>query len=180
MARRDNFIYPAGLRFGRLTISEYAGKDAHGKKLYRCLCDCGKETTAYASSLRNGQKQSCGCLRDETNRLPSFFRHGHTSNYKITPTYRSWQSMITRCTNPKHEAWARYGGKGITICARWIGDDGFQNFLSDMGERPEGLTLDRKDNNGDYTPANCRWSTPTEQARGSLKLTIDQVEQNSA
>lgn len=71
--------------------------------------------------------------------------------------------MKTRCLNPKHIGYAYYGGRGISICDRWLGEDGFENFLADMGERPAGTTLDRIDNDGDYEPGNCRWVTPKEQ-----------------
>lgn len=96
--------------------------------------------------------------------------HGHTSAAKggknqASPTYISWRAMRRRCTNPKHGAWPIYGGAGITVCKRW---EKFVNFLADMGERPEGTTLDRKEVEGNYEPKNCVWKTPTEQAENRL------------
>jgi hypothetical protein len=86
--------------------------------------------------------------------------HGHWSANKATRTYVSWRAMRTRCLNPASDKYAAYGGRGITVCARWRH---FENFLADMGERPKGLTLDRRNNEGNYEPANCRWATAKEQ-----------------
>ena len=90
--------------------------------------------------------------------------HGHTSNGRYTPTYQSWKAMWRRCTNPNHKAYHHYGGRGIRICTRW---KSFESFLGDMGERPKGLMLDRKNNDGDYTPGNCRWVTQKVQNQNS-------------
>ena len=95
-------------------------------------------------------------------------KHGHKTSAGSTPTYLSWYSMRQRCLNKNHEHYDRYGGRGITICERW---DSFANFLEDMGERPEGLTLDRVHNDGNYTPENCRWSTKQTQAKNRARRT---------
>ncbi len=92
---------------------------------------------------------------------PKRVPHGHATN-GISPTYHSWAGMTARCTNEGHRNYALYGGRGITVCDRWLS---FPNFLADMGEKPRGLSLDRIDGNGNYEPSNCRWATATEQAR---------------
>jgi RNA polymerase sigma factor (sigma-70 family) len=95
-------------------------------------------------------------------------KHGHTSDSgKMNPTYLSWTSMKQRCYNNKHEAYKKYYGRGITVCDRWR--NSFINFLKDMGERPIGKTLDRINNNGNYEPSNCKWSTLKEQARNTRR-----------
>lgn len=103
---------------------------------------------------------------DKVLKLHSRFKHGHSSietgkRGKSSPTYISWRAMLRRCNNPKHSAWPIYGGAGIVVCERW---KTFANFLADMGERPAGTTLDRKDITKNYEPGNCCWRSPTEQA----------------
>ncbi len=91
-------------------------------------------------------------------------KHGHNSRNNISPTYISWMAMRTRCSYPKHIAYPRYGGRGITVCARW---NKFENFLADMGERPSGMSLDRIDSDGNYQMDNCRWATVKQQQRNT-------------
>jgi hypothetical protein len=106
-------------------------------------------------NLRNGMTKSCGCLRREN---PSHVTHGK----RHTPTYEIWKSMKARCSNPRNKSYASYGGRGITFDPAW---NSFETFLADMGEKPSGLSLDRKDNDGPYSKANCRWTTGKVQCR---------------
>jgi hypothetical protein len=158
-----------GQKFGRLTVVARAPRKSSGMQL--CRCSCGKSVKVATGALRNGGVVSCGCRRRE--HWNSFSRtHGQTKS----PTWWSWQSMTTRCTIRRTVGWKAYGGRGIRICARWRGKRGFENFLADMGPRPDKHTLDRKKVNGNYTPKNCRWATVLEQAnnmRRTRRLTMD-------
>jgi hypothetical protein len=151
-----------GQRFNRLTVTERTANDKHGNSRWLCLCDCGTAREAPGQALRNGKVKSCGCTKLEATvaRNKAATTHGHTAGGKRSRTFISWVCMRERCTYPSDKRWAHYGGRGIKVCERW---QQFENFLADMGERPEGVTLDRKDVNGDYTPDNCRWATNVEQ-----------------
>lgn len=105
------------------------------------------------SALKSGRSRSCGCLRDEV---------ATTHGMSRTGIYRLWRSMLQRCANPQHHAYAYYGGRGITVCKRW---SNFLSFYTDMGERPKGKSLERRDNNRGYSAANCYWATLKEQGR---------------
>jgi hypothetical protein len=103
------------------------------------------------------------------------FKTGHTRGDKLSRTYSSWLAMKQRCSNPRNASYTFYGARGIKVCARWLGKHGFENFLSDMGERPPGKTLERRKNDEDYSPENCRWATAAEQMQNTktTKLTVD-------
>ena len=152
-----------GERFGSLVVLRRNGAK-RGQALWRCKCDCGSECDGLGYKLRKGIKISCGCREGEGGGHP--VKHGHCPKDDPSPTWESWHAMVGRCTNDNASNYARYGGRGIRVCERWLGDDGFVNFLADVGERPEGKTLDRFPNrDGNYEPGNVRWATAKEQAR---------------
>jgi hypothetical protein len=149
-----------GDRYGWLTVIREV--DPHIRQCGRrrrkvaCECDCGNQTVVLLQSLRCGDNVSCGCFGK---------RKSITHGRHDTRTYQAWHSMRQRCLNALHRAYPSYGGRGITICRRWL--DSFEAFLKDMGERPDNRSLDRIDNDGNYKPDNCRWATCSEQQRNT-------------
>ncbi len=148
------------------------------RRLVRCRCDCGVERVMRKMNLTRKVKasRSCGCLGRELSRAR--IKHGKVN----TQVYHTYQSMMQRCGNPKHAAWHRYGGRGITVCDRWRDESGFVRFLSDMGEPPSELhTLERRNNDKGYGPQNCYWATRLEQANNRAschELTLNGKTQN--
>lgn len=165
-----------GQRFGRWTVLSRAENDHLGRSRWHVECDCGSVDIRSSNTLRTGNSQSCGCFRiDQIKKANT--THGHTVGEK-TPEYKSWAHMLNRCRNPRDPQFSDYGGRGIVVCERWLQ---FENFLADMGLRPEGGSIERVNNEGDYCPANCKWATQKEQQankRSSRPITFRGVTQS--
>lgn len=145
-----------GKTFSRWTFIGH-GRLPNGQAGYLCRCSCGTERVTVPSTVVKGKSKSCGCWNLEQAHKRKNVTHGHHG----TRIYTSWSGMKERCTSERRRDWKDYGGRGITFCKRWAK---FENFLADMGEMPEGTTLDRKNVNGNYCKRNCRWATSDEQA----------------
>lgn len=157
-------VFLEGERFGRLTVLCRARSSADNQDArFCCRCDCGQETIVRLSNLKNQSTRSCGCLRREHVIHSNIARrtHGHAGTHR-TRTYSTWAAMLKRCHNPRYPRFNDYGGRGISVCRAWR--ESFASFLSDMGERPLGRSIDRIDNRFGYFFANCRWATPAQQA----------------
>lgn len=157
-AARRKLHVQVGQRFGRLTVLCETPKIVGGHRYARVRCDCGRERDIDLGRLIAGEIYGCVCLRRERATIHGMYRH---------PVNKIWHSMLTRCRNPKSSHFECYGGRGIKVCDRW---QLFANFWADMGPSWQpGLSIDRIDNDGDYEPGNCRWTTQHQQVRNSRK-----------
>jgi len=162
------FVDLTGRRFGRLLVLKVAGKDNQNKRVWECLCDCGNLTIVRGSTLVAGHTRSCGCYNRER-RAETLIARITTHGKSADPIYYVWEAMKARCYNEKESNYKRYGARGIKVCKEWLK---FENFYRDMGDPPKGYTLDRLNNNGNYCKKNCRWATPSEQARNRRTNTL--------
>ena len=161
-----------GQKYSRLLIvardEDVIRKNGKVIRTWKCVCDCGKEVVVHGAHLRSGHTKSCGCILEE-NRPLNNLSHGCSS----TAGYRKYHAMLDRCYKSDRASYEHYGGRGITVCDRWLEPypRGLLNFLEDMGECPDGMSLDRIDVNGNYCKENCRWATNSEQSfnRRTLK-----------
>ena len=151
-----------GKTYNRLTVGKRIGLTSKREVIWECYCRCGETVNVRGSYLRSGHTQSCGCLGAER-AWEANTKHGESTREGMSPTYTTWHCMNRRCRDLSN---ACYGGRGIIVCGRWLSTNpnGYQNFVSDMGERPEGTTIDRVDSHGNYELDNCRWATAKEQA----------------
>lgn len=169
-----------GLKFGRLTVVEESGRTDEGILIWRCICDCGNEVSISGKSLRQNNTRSCGCLQKDVARLigRNNKTHGAKSNKERTRLYIIYINMKQRCLNPKNSAYKNYGGRGISICEDWRESfELFRDWALSNGY-DETLTIDRINNDGNYTPVNCRWATSFEQTnnrRTTRKETLNGI-----
>lgn len=167
-AQYEYLLTLVGQKFNKLTVIGVS-VNARGKTQFTCVCDCGTERFVEPRALRIGKTKSCGCSKGQLVRQANT-THGHAGRGRHTAEHRAWQNVINRCTNPISINWRWYGGRGITVCSHWR--ESFEQFLTDMGPRPDEHSINRIDNDKGYLCprclppiGNCRWDTWDEQLR---------------
>lgn len=163
----------SGLKNNQLTVISFV-EIKNRKSYYLCRCSCGVEKVMLGQSVKYGYAKSCGHVarvytdeeRQKRRERALLLRRKFYAKDKNDRTRISWRAMVQRCTSKNHWKYPRYGGRGIKVTEEWMN---FDNFLRDMGERPEGKTIDRIDNDGDYEMSNCKWSNPKEQAMNTSR-----------
>jgi len=171
------FIDITGHRYNRLTVIQQVERDKRGYIIWLCRCDCGNETKASSNSLRVNNTRSCGCLaievRGKTGKANRIHGESKCGSFNGQPSreYRAWNGLKERCYNPNNKNFAEWGGRGITVCERWMTN--YTNFLADMGRCPPGKSIGRIDNDGPYSPDNCRWETASQQNKNRRPLKRD-------
>lgn len=173
----------SGKQFGKLTVLKRKGTNKHGKTIWECECDCGKHVVVVGSNLVSGGTVSCGCLKNEMV-SKRFKKHG----MRKTKIYSKWQNIKRRCIDKKDSHYKYYGGRGISVCEEWLGEHGFENFYkwAMSSGYEDGLSIERKDVNGDYCPENCTWIHLKYQAKNKTntkrvnenKIALDAAKEN--
>lgn len=149
-----------GQTYGRLTVVELA-RSAKNGKWWRCRCECGNICEVTGNRLASEHTRSCGCLRRETSAAIGKAQRLGATPMTEHPLHGTWKAMKDRCNNPNSKDYPGYGGRGIKVCPEW--NQSFWSFVRDVGERPDGKSLERVNNDGDYCPENCSWATAEEQ-----------------